>query len=257
MCIRINSKYADRITPTIKKELWKRHFDESNDGVCKICTNSITKNNFTWKYIFPKVRGGRNNILNLLPVCNDCDSKYNNIEDEFNLIIYLKNKHNIILKLDSEYQQYQDSIIYYYNKAYNTGTFIGYTKPDKHLTIIPVIKYLISNNLYNPKWSLQEFCDFINIDPEFKDTDRRLNLFNITIDEIEYYEINIRYSILGAYSEKPIREMSYTIKRKSTPLLAGCFISGFLYYPKTQAGNGKYCKEIETIIEPSQYMLNY
>ena len=253
----MNTRYIDRITPVIKKELWKRHFNDNNDGKCKICSMPIHTKNFTWKYIFPKSRGGHNNILNLLPICNICDTQYNNLGDEFNLITFLKEKHNITVDLDDEYQQYQDSIIYYYNKAYNTGTFLKYTKPDKRLTIIPVIQYLISNNLYNPKWSLQEFCDFIDMTPECKNTDRRLNLFNITINGIEYSEINIRYSILGKGSEKQIREMSYTIKRKSTPLLAGCFISGFLYYPKTHVANGKYYKEIETIIEPSQYVLIY
>jgi hypothetical protein len=253
----MDTKYADRVTPTIKKELWKRHFNDNNNGECKICRATIHKNVFNWKYIFPKSRGGHNIILNLLPVCTMCDANYNNLGNEFNLITFLKNKHNITVELDNEYQQYQDSIIYYYNKAYNTGTFLKYIKPDRVQTILPVIEYLISQNYYNPKWTLQEFCDFINMDPESENTDRRLKLYNIIINDIEYSDINIRYSILGSNSEKPLREMSYSITRKSTKYLAGCFISGWMYYPKISIANSKYCKEIETIVQPSQYMLFY
>lgn len=256
----MNTVYADRITPTLKKELWKRHFNNKNDGSCKICNMVIHIKKFNWKYIFPKVRGGRNNILNLLPVCSVCDKQYTNLGNEINLITFLKNKHNISIELDEEYYEYQHNVIYFYSKAYNTGTFIDYIKPDKRRIIIPVIKYLISNNLYNPKWTLQDFKDFICIDPEYKErpeTDRRLQLRDITINDIEYSEINIRYSVLGNGTDKCIREMSYNIKRKSTEYLGGCYVSGFMYYPKTAVANGQYCKDLETIIEPSQYGIFY
>lgn len=253
----MNTKYADRITPTFKKELWKRHFNDRNDGECKICNGAIHKNIFTWKYIFPKSRGGQNNILNLLPVCSQCDTQYSKLGDEINLISFLKNKHNITVELDDEYRQYQHTVIYYYSKAYNTGTFLNYIKPDRVQAILPVIKYLISNNLYNPKWTLQEFCDFINMNPECKNRNRRLKLHNIIINDIEYSDINIRYSILGSSSENSVREMSYSLTIKSTEFLAGCFISGWMYYPKTRIANSKYCKDIETIIQSSQYQLIY
>jgi len=174
--------------------------------------------------------------------------------------MFLKNKKNILIELDNEYHLYQHNVIYFYSKAYNTGTFLNYTKPDRVLLTIPIVKYLISQNYYNPKWTLQEFKDFILIDPEYKEhpySDRRLYLQDITIDDIEYSEINIRYSILGGGTDKCIREMSYNIKRKSTEYLGGCFISGFMYYPPIAVADGKYCKDIDTFIQPSQYGLFY
>ena len=78
--------YADKITLPIKNELWSRHFKECNEGLCKICNTLLTKKTFTWKYLFPKERGGRNNILNLIPICKDCDKRYKEIGNDLNLI---------------------------------------------------------------------------------------------------------------------------------------------------------------------------
>jgi len=252
----MQTKYADRITNGVKAELWKKHFNENTEGVCKICNISINNKTFSWKYIFPKKRGGRNNILNLLPVCSNCDKDYNSIKDEINLISYLKNKQKINVELDNEYKEYQDRLIYHYNKAYNTELVDKYIKPNRTGLAIPIIEYLISVGYYDHKWTLEDFREFINEDPDIKCSDDRRILFkDIIINEIEYSEIKLRYSILGTGMDST-REISMSFKRKSTEFIAGCFSSYFVYFTKNEDAKD-YCKEVQSIIQLCQYLIFY
>ena len=62
------------ISKKLKNDLWKQHFDQNAEGLCKCCLREkITYLNFEAGHIVSIKNKGSNQIHNLLPICRPCN----------------------------------------------------------------------------------------------------------------------------------------------------------------------------------------
>jgi hypothetical protein len=74
---------TERITKKLRKELWKKHFGEMREGMCCICEEKITEDNFHSGHIIARAKGGETKLNNLKPICQTCnqDMKIENMDE--------------------------------------------------------------------------------------------------------------------------------------------------------------------------------
>lgn len=73
------------------KELLKLKVLEKTNGLCFYCQKVLKKNNFHIDHLFPKSKGGKNDISNYVPSCDHCNCKKNN-KDLTSYMKWLKEK---------------------------------------------------------------------------------------------------------------------------------------------------------------------
>lgn len=62
------------IPKSIKNIVWQRYNPNSVTGKCYACNRPITNGGFDIGHDKAVAKGGKNNILNLRPICRDCNS---------------------------------------------------------------------------------------------------------------------------------------------------------------------------------------
>ena len=61
----------------LKENVWKRKYGDNFIANCSCCLQTQIKNiSFCCGHIFAEAKGGTLNILNLLPICKNCNQKY-------------------------------------------------------------------------------------------------------------------------------------------------------------------------------------
>lgn len=78
-----SSVSSEKITKLLRRELWKKYFEQAREGTCYVCDGLISEDHFQAGHVIARVRGGSTNIHNLKPVCSDCNlnMKIENMEE--------------------------------------------------------------------------------------------------------------------------------------------------------------------------------
>jgi hypothetical protein len=78
-----SSTSNERITKKLRRELWKKFFGESRQGICYCCEDMVDEDNYHAGHIIARVKGGETNIHNLRPICPTCnrDMLIENMDD--------------------------------------------------------------------------------------------------------------------------------------------------------------------------------
>ena len=72
------------ILPSITRKLWEKYFKISLIGECYCCKKEIKKSNFRRGYKINKKNGGKLELENLRPICNECFTNIKELNiDEF------------------------------------------------------------------------------------------------------------------------------------------------------------------------------
>jgi len=91
---RVDKKEKDKICPSFKTRLWKKHHGSSDVAACPVClTNRIFPDNYAAGHIFPESRGGELKDTNILPICSVCNS----MMADKHLYFYAWEKHGRVL----------------------------------------------------------------------------------------------------------------------------------------------------------------
>ena len=74
---------TEKVTKKLRKDLWKKYFNQSREGKCYVCEENIEEDNFQAGHIISRARGGNLSLSNLKPVCSSCNQnmKIENMED--------------------------------------------------------------------------------------------------------------------------------------------------------------------------------
>lgn len=67
----INSK--EKVPKKIRIQLWKDNFENNTNGICYVCEEKITINDFEAGHIKSKFHGGTNELDNLKVICSTCN----------------------------------------------------------------------------------------------------------------------------------------------------------------------------------------
>jgi hypothetical protein len=228
----------------LKKELWIRHFKESQTGTCLCCNKTmIQSTSFHAGHIVPEVYGGETTILNLLPICGKCNQKMNCTH----LIDYAKNVLNIHVELDSEYSEYQkDARMRFECYTILRKKYIECKKEDELENISDVVLWLIDNQVLQPTLSVEKYLQFIKLQPWhygynlIDETSRVDEFMNIQIGEHSYDKIRLRTHCLG--SSSPIIELRLTIEKSKCGLFPKVVWDGWAYleYQGSKKSSGCY-----------------
>lgn len=68
----------ERIPENLRKELWKKYYQDKNEGLCYVCEKDkidCFKLGFEVGHVIPVCFGGNNDIENLRPICRLCNSE--------------------------------------------------------------------------------------------------------------------------------------------------------------------------------------
>jgi hypothetical protein len=68
------SRKRKRIPKYIKNLAWKKHIGLGHEGKCYCCGSTITLFNFQVGHNIALVKGGTDNIENLIPICAGCNN---------------------------------------------------------------------------------------------------------------------------------------------------------------------------------------
>lgn len=197
------------ISPTIKCDLWKHHFGESQHAKCLSCYRvTINALSFHAGHIIPEKLGGETVKLNLLPICKTCNLKNGS---NCTLIEYAKKTHDVDILLDDVYKAYQDNAMIQYKKncIFYRQYLVG-GQQQQIANIIPVLNRLIDDNLLNPDWSNDSYSQFIREKTSDKSNIREDKLTNLQIGE-NVYDVYIRSKLCEPES---IRDFKLKIEMK-------------------------------------------
>ncbi len=226
----------------LKKPLWERHFGENTIGKCLCCkSTSIKSTSFHAGHIVPENYGGEANILNLLPICKQCNFE---MGSKNNLIEWSKNKYNNILELDDEYSEYQkETFLKFENYKILKEKLVDCTPRQKVENLSDVIMWFITNNYLHPANSVEDYMKFIKLKPQCIgnsiDENSRVDEFhNIIINECLYNKIRLRSHILCSGTKNALVELSYEIERSKTDMFPKIINKGWGYLER-QSSRGK------------------
>lgn len=175
------SKIQERefFTPEEKETIWKK-----TNGVCAHCGKPIFIGyQFSVDHFIPLGKGGVNRMINLIPLCKDCNkNKAQKVLHPKDFAPYLKEKYK------KELENYYES----YTKSFNYLTRNSLIAQDDLIVEIPIA--MQSKKLKNPpkiKYAIQraEYCD---LDELYKYYVRYLKKYN-ALDDIECAKANIMY----------------------------------------------------------------
>jgi HNH endonuclease len=216
----------EHISPKIKDELWKYHFGYEDEAKCLACQKiSIHNTSFHAGHILAEKLCGLVELYNLLPICKGC----NNRCGQQYLLDFTKEKNGIDIVLDDNYRKYQYRMENLYKIMRRKGN-----EKDKTVEMLePIIDYLISNNKYKAKWSVDEYKVFVESEidsPEYK-SERTLILNGISINGTRYTRIHLKYQLLDGKCP----ETRYFIESEESQELPPLYMSGWIYHTKQSA----------------------
>jgi hypothetical protein len=231
---------------SFKKPLWQRHFRDELTAKCLCCKmNSIQSKSFHAGHIVPEHFGGEANILNLLPICGDCNRQ---MGSKNYLLEWAKDKFNNIIVLDDEYTEYQkEAFLKFENYKIIYKKFIECSSEKQVENLSNIITWLIEKNIINPDRSINEYIEFIKEHPQtfggsIDNTSRVDEYKNINIKGIDYDKVRLRSHILG--STNPIIELYYTIETTKSDIFPKIVYDGFAYLeyqgPSSRSGCYKF-----------------
>lgn len=70
----------EKIPKALREQVWLKHMGKVFEGKCPVvwCSNSITVYDFQCGHNIPESRGGKTNVLNLIPICSRCNMSMSN-----------------------------------------------------------------------------------------------------------------------------------------------------------------------------------
>lgn len=216
----------EHISSKIKDELWKYHFGYEDEAKCLACQKiSISNTSFHAGHILAEKLGGLVELYNLLPICKDC----NNRCGQQYLLDFTKDKNGIDIVLDDNYRKYQ----YRMENVYKIMRRKGNEKDKRIQLLEPIIDYLILNNKYKAKWSVDEYKEFVEseIDSPHYKSERTLRLNGISINSICYTRIDLKYQVLDGKCP----ETRFFIETEESQELPPLYMSGWIYHTKQAA----------------------
>ncbi len=240
-----------------KKLLWQRHFKDDSSAKCLCCKiNKIQSTSFHAGHIVPEHYGGEATILNLLPICGDCNRQMGH---KNYLLDWAKDKFNNIIALDDDYVEYQkEAFLKFENYKIIHKKFIECSNEQKVENLYNVILWLISKNIINTNRSIKEYIEFIKENPQcfggnIDYTSRVDEYENVNIKGNEYDKVRLRSHIIG--STNPIIELRYTIETTKSDLFPKIISDGWAYLeyqgPSSRSGCYKF-KDYSLWVQPYQ-----
>lgn len=159
----------ESIPKELKESVWNRQYRGQEVGLCCACRRvHIMSSSFHCGHILAESRGGPMNILNLLPICADCN-RHNGKQYMPDFVMASFNR-DLFVEIDDEMADYQRKVqitVKYGNevdkKIKTYGNFlVAESTPQPFLDPIePVFEYLIKRGCIDPSWTDESYKEFV------------------------------------------------------------------------------------------------